>query len=81
MKKRKKSIEIEAYLNQEAVPAEYETLTVRTVNALTKAKITTMDELAALTEKELKKIRNLGNRCFELAVYMREKYASETNQD
>jgi len=52
-------------------------ISVRAVNALIKGGINTMGELCAADEKKIKKIRNLGDKCFEYAQMMREKYTLE----
>ncbi|GHU80504.1 hypothetical protein FACS1894191_5930 [Clostridia bacterium] len=52
-------------------------VTVRAINALMRGGYETMSKLCAAPEERLKKVRNLGEKCFALALAMREQYASE----
>jgi DNA-directed RNA polymerase alpha subunit len=76
-----KDTDVRTYFNTHSDSTPHAPLAVRTVNALEKAKILTMDDLLEKSDKELKKVRNLGDKCRELAVFMREKYAAEINQN
>ncbi|GHU79783.1 hypothetical protein FACS1894191_3380 [Clostridia bacterium] len=52
-------------------------VTVRAINALMRGGYETMSKLCAAPEEKLKQTRNLGEKCFALALAMREQYASE----
>jgi len=71
----KQNIDVQAYFSQH--DNSESTISTRAVNALTKGGITTMDELCAADMKKVKKIRNLGDKCFEYVLTMREKYMAD----
>ena len=70
-----KNIDVQAYfeLHDDSVS----NISVRAVNALIKGGINTMDELCATDMKKIKKIRNLGDKCFEYVLMMRENYMAD----
>ena len=70
-----KNIDVREYFEQQ--DASGTTISVRSVNALIKGGINTMDELCAADVKKVKKIRNLGDKCFEYVLTMREKYMAD----
>ena len=71
----KQNIDMQTYFIQHDDLAS--TVSVRAVNALKKGGITTMDELCAADMKKVKKLRNLGDKCFEYVYAMREKYMAD----
>jgi len=76
-KKMKLNTELQPYFKKHAPSTEYHKLTVRTINALVRSGIETMDKLCSTTEEDLMRVRNLGTKCFEMTMYMRKKYESE----
>ncbi|MDR2558559.1 MAG: hypothetical protein LBC86_03310 [Oscillospiraceae bacterium] len=73
----KKHIELEVYFKEHAPSTEYNKLTVRTINALVRGGIVTMDELCAASAEKLTRVRNLGEKCLQMALFMRDKHESE----
>ncbi|MDR0286257.1 MAG: hypothetical protein LBI03_00885 [Clostridiales bacterium] len=73
----KQNIDVRAYFNQHEDSES--NLSVRSINALIKGGINTMDELCAADIKKIRKIRNLGDKCLEYVLMIREKYMLETN--
>jgi len=73
----KQYIEIRTYFKKHASSTEYIKLTVRTINALMRGGIETMDELCSISEENLARVRNLGTKCLEMALFMRDKYKAE----
>jgi DNA-directed RNA polymerase subunit alpha len=52
-------------------------ITVRCINALVRGGINTMDELCERSDEQLMRVRNLGAKCFEHSVLLREQYKIE----
>ncbi|MCL2696446.1 MAG: hypothetical protein FWE74_00020 [Oscillospiraceae bacterium] len=73
-------IELEKYFKKHAPSTVYHKLTVRAINALVRGGITTMDELCSVSVEKLNRVRNLGEKCLEMALFMRNKYESEKNK-
>ena len=71
----KQNIDVRAYFEQHDDLES--TISVRSVNALIKGGINTMDELCTADMKKVKKLRNLGDKCFDYVSMMREKYMGE----
>lgn len=69
-------IDVRTYFAQHApqIPG----VTVRAVNAVMRGGLVTMQALLAADEERLRKVRNLGEKCFALVLDMRKKYAEET---
>jgi DNA-directed RNA polymerase alpha subunit len=70
-------IKLKEYFKEFAPSTEYNKLTVRTINALVRGGIETMDDLCAASVERLTRVRNLGDKCLEMALFMRDKYESE----
>jgi DNA-directed RNA polymerase alpha subunit len=70
----KKKCELELYFEAHLSLTEYPSLLVRAANALSRKGIKTMDALCAMTDEELKKTRNLGEKSLAAAIIMRETY-------
>jgi len=70
-------IEIQEYFKKHALSTKYHKLTIRAINALMRGGIETMDELCSASIEELIRVRNLGEKCFEMALFMRDKYETE----
>ncbi|GHV42608.1 hypothetical protein FACS1894187_24960 [Synergistales bacterium] len=68
-------VDVGTYFMRSAEPVKG--ITVRAINALVRGGFETMNKLCAAPEERLKKVRNLGEKCFALALTMREQYASE----
>ena len=70
-----KDTDVQTYFNQHNDSES--NISNRAINALTKGGITTMDELCAADMKDIKDIRNLGNKSLEYVIAMREKYMAD----
>ncbi len=46
----------------------------RSINALVRGDIKTMDVLALVTPRRIARVRNLGGKCLELVLMLREQY-------
>ena len=46
----------------------------RAMNALVRGGIATMEELCIIPDEKLRRVRNLGDKCFELSHAMRDMY-------
>jgi DNA-directed RNA polymerase alpha subunit len=49
----------------------------RAINAVKRSRVTTMEELCAMSEEQLRRCRNLGDKSYELVKAMCEKYKAE----
>jgi DNA-directed RNA polymerase alpha subunit len=75
----KQNIDVRTYFSQH--DDSESNISVRSVNALIKGGINTMDELCAADIQKIKKIRNLGDKCLEYVLMIREKYMLEINKE
>ena len=49
----------------------------RTMNALVRGGINTMGELCTIPDEKLRRVRNLGIKCYELSHAMRDMYLAD----
>jgi DNA-directed RNA polymerase alpha subunit len=68
---------VRTYFLQSAEPVK--DVTVRAINALMRGGIETMGDLTRAAPEDIAKRRNLGVKCLELALAMREKFIAENN--
>lgn len=73
----KQEDDLRTYFKTHLPKTEYRQLLVRVTNALVRSGINSMDALGTVSDERLLKVRNLGAKCFEAAVSMREKYLAE----
>ena len=70
-------VSVRAYFEEHTPPGYRRDILKRSTNALVRGEIATMDALALATPWKIARVRNLGEKCLELVLLLRDQYIEE----